>query len=84
MQKIITADYLRHNLKDVVLEVMNGDEIVLKYGYLGEIKLVAKKPIKKSKKDRLIDDLKKITKFNKKEYSNNRELYDDLSTNFIK
>lgn len=83
--KTISTDYFRHNLKDVVMEILNTNQpIVLKYGSLGEILLSSKKAKKVSKKQLLVNKLqKKINsgKLAKTKYQGNQKLYQDYYQN---
>lgn len=86
-KQITTADQLRHNLKEIVLNVINGQDVVLKYGNLGEILLTNIKPVKATKKQTLLRNLKiaasEKTSTKKPSYKNNQEMYQDLMNKFI-
>jgi len=87
-QRIVTtADKFRHNFKETIMTVMEGQDVVLKYGHFGEILLTSLSPSKTSKKQKLLTKLKStissIKKLKKPSYKNNQEMYKDLMGKFI-
>lgn len=81
MYKTVTTDYFRHNLKEIILEVLDGKEIVLQYGKKGKIKLTPTTTKKKTKVHKLVAKLNttiQTKKLAQPSYKNNHEMYEDL------